>query len=82
MPRGAIRKGSERQRRRFGKLLREQRMSKRISVEELADKVGVTMSCIYLWETGRSVPRRDNLNAACKALKLPIRQMEQVIGAG
>lgn len=57
---------------RFSSFLRDARIKRRLTVAEVADRVGVSMACVYLWEEGRTRPRDRNLVALCKALKLPI----------
>ncbi len=58
----------------FARHIREARISRGLSVAQLAERVGVTGPCIYFWETGRERrPRDTNLSALCKVLKLPVR---------
>ncbi len=53
--------------------LRETRLKKGISVAEVAESIGVSVSAVYFWETDRARPREENLTALCKILKLPVR---------
>ena len=57
----------------FLQYLRDARIRRGLTVAELAQQVGVSLSSIYLWETGKARPRDANLSALCKALKLPVR---------
>ena len=57
----------------FSRYLRDARIKRGLSVAELAEQVGVSLSSIYFWETDRARPRDANLSALCKVLKLPIR---------
>jgi transcriptional regulator with XRE-family HTH domain len=57
----------------FASYLRDARIKRRLSVLEVAEMVGVSGPCVYFWESGRTKPRDTNLNALCKALKLPVR---------
>ncbi len=51
-----------------------------MSVAELAEKVGVSEPCVYLWEAGKTRPRDSNLTALCKALRLSIRATREIAG--
>jgi transcriptional regulator with XRE-family HTH domain len=57
----------------FAQYLRDARIKRRLSVSEIADRVGVTTASIYYWETDHCRPTDANLSALCKALKLPIK---------
>jgi len=57
----------------LSRYLRDARLKRGLSVAELAQQVGVSLSSIYSWETDRVRPRDANLSALCKALKLPVR---------
>jgi DNA-binding XRE family transcriptional regulator len=57
----------------FARHIREARISRGLSVVQLAERVGVTGPCIYFWEMGKTRPRDTNLSALCKVLKLPVR---------
>ena len=65
----------------FARHLRDARIKRRLSVLELAEMVGVSGPCVYFWEAGRTKPRDANLNALCKALKLPIRATKAMAAA-
>jgi len=64
----------------FGRLIRETRKKRGVSVVEIAESVGVSVASVYLWETDRGRPRDGNLSALCKALKLPIRATRELAG--
>jgi transcriptional regulator with XRE-family HTH domain len=57
----------------FSRYIRDARIKRGLSVAELAEQVGVSLSSIYFWETDRVRPRDANLSALCKALKLPVK---------
>ena len=65
----------------FSRLIRDTRIQRGLSVAEVAERVGVSGPCVYLWETGRSQPRNANLSALCKVLKLPIRATKDLFAA-
>lgn len=58
--------------------LRDARIKRGLSVAEVAERAGVSVTSVYLWETGRVHPRDANLSALCKALKLPIRPTKAI----
>jgi transcriptional regulator with XRE-family HTH domain len=49
-----------------------------LSVAEVAERAGVSVASIYLWETGKTHPRDANLSALCKVLKLPVRATREL----
>ena len=53
--------------------LRDARIERGLSVADVADRIGVSPTTVYLWEQGRIRPRDENLSALCRALKLPIK---------
>jgi transcriptional regulator with XRE-family HTH domain len=57
----------------LSRLLRDARLKRGLSVAEVAEQIGVSPSSIYFWETEHCRPRKANLNALCRVLKLPIR---------
>ena len=59
--------------------LRDARIKRGLSVAEVAERAGVSVASIYLWETGKTQPRDANLTAVCKALKLPIRAAKEMV---
>jgi transcriptional regulator with XRE-family HTH domain len=62
----------------FGRHLRDARIKRGLSVNEVAEQVGVNTASIYFWENDRVRPRDANLTALCKALKLPVRATRQL----
>ncbi len=62
----------------FADLLRTTRLKRGLSVSEVADRVGVSTSAVYFWESDRVRPRDENLAALCKVLKLPIRATREL----
>lgn len=57
----------------FARHLRDARIRRGLSVAEVAERIGVSASSIYFWETDHCRPRDANLAALCKTLRLPIR---------
>jgi transcriptional regulator with XRE-family HTH domain len=57
----------------FSQIIRDTRKKRGLSVAEVAERAGVSVASIYIWETDRGRPRDSNLSALCKVLKLPIR---------
>lgn len=52
----------------FKTRIRELRESKKLSQEELAQKLGVTKSGVAMWETRGVVPRQNTLEKICVVL--------------
>lgn len=55
-----------------GKRIETLRKSKKISQEDLAEKVGVSRMTIYKWESGTSVPNYVNMQALARALETTV----------
>lgn len=55
-----------------GKRIETLRKSKKISQEDLAEKVGVSRTTIYKWESGTSVPNYANMQALARALETTV----------
>lgn len=55
-----------------GKRIETLRKSKKISQEDLAEKVGVSRTTIYKWESGTSVPNFAKLQALARALETTV----------
>ena len=55
-----------------GKRIETLRKSKKISQEDLAEKVGVSRTTIYKWESGASVPNYANMQALARALETTV----------
>jgi DNA-binding XRE family transcriptional regulator len=58
--------------------LRDARIKRSLTVAEVAERVGVSQSSIYFWETDHCRPRDANLSALCKVLKLPVRATREM----
>ena len=56
----------------FGRHVKNTRLHLGLSIADVAERVGVSYACVYLWEADRTRPREENLMALCKALKLPV----------
>ncbi len=65
----------------FGNLIRNARNKRGLSVAEVAERVGVSIAAVYMWETDRGRPRDANLSALCKVLKLPVRETKALAAA-
>lgn len=65
----------------FAKHLRNARIERGLSVAQVAEKIGVSQSSVYFWETDRVRPRDENLSALCKVLRLPVRAMKAMAAA-
>jgi transcriptional regulator with XRE-family HTH domain len=59
----------------LGELLRQARETKGMSTRELAEKVGVSHSAIYKYESDKSEPRVSHLKWLAEALDLPIMEL-------
>lgn len=55
-----------------GKRIEKLRKSKKISQEDLAEKVGVSRTTVYKWESGTSVPNFAKLQALACALEITV----------
>ena len=63
----------------FSQMIRDTRRKRGLTVAEVAERAGVSVASIYIWETDRGRPRNANLSALCKALKLPVRATKELI---
>ena len=54
----------------IGSRIRKYREERGISRTELAQTLGVTLSCISNWELGQNDPAADHLRDLCRALKV------------
>lgn len=59
----------------FGDNLRKLRKLKKISQEELAEKVGVSRQSVSKWETGDAYPEMNNILELCKIFKCNIGEL-------
>lgn len=55
-----------------GKRIETLRKSKKISQEDLAEKVGVSRTTIYKWESGTAKPNYANMQALARALETTV----------
>ncbi|MCL2285416.1 MAG: XRE family transcriptional regulator [Firmicutes bacterium] len=60
--------------------LNEARLYRKMTIEELANKVGVSKQAISQFENKKSVPDFDTLNKIGQVLEFPIRFFREVIG--
>ena len=59
----------------FGENLKILRKNKKISQEELAEKVGVTRQSVSKWEVGEAYPEMSNIVALCSIFKCNINDL-------
>ena len=59
----------------FGDNLRQIRKSKKMSQEELAEKVNVSRQSVSKWENGESYPEMNNILELCKIFNLKINDL-------
>jgi transcriptional regulator with XRE-family HTH domain len=57
----------------FARYLRDARLKHGLSASEVAERIGVSATSIYFWESDHCRPQDANLIALCRALKLPIK---------
>lgn len=55
-----------------GKRIETLRKSKKISQEDIAEKVGVSRQTVYKWESGTSIPNYANMQALARALETTV----------
>ena len=60
---------------RTGDLIRNERTAQDLSQEELGAKMGVTYRSVYMYESGRRVPKLSTLKRFADALGVPVRQL-------
>ena len=60
-------------------VLREARLQRGLTLQDVGEAVGVTGSAVSHWEAGANQPRNDNLTAICKVLRLPIRAIREIV---
>jgi transcriptional regulator with XRE-family HTH domain len=65
----------------FSRMVRDARLRRGLSVAEVVERVGVTPTSIYFWETDHCRPRDANLSALRKVLRLPIRATREIAAA-
>ena len=59
----------------IGKFISELRKAKKITQQELAEKIGVTDRAISNWENGRRLPDYSILKSLCKELDVTINEL-------
>ena len=59
----------------FGENLKKLRKLKKISQEELAERVGVSRQSVSKWETGDAYPEMNNILELCKIFKCNIGEL-------
>ena len=59
----------------FGDNLRNLRKSKKLSQEELSEKVGVSRQSISKWESGAAYPEMNNMLILCKIFNCRINDL-------
>ena len=55
---------------RFAARLRELRLKRKLTIEELSEKTGIPDKTLYRWEAAVSVPPLDTIPLLAEALKL------------
>jgi len=63
----------------FSQMIRDTRRKRGLSVADVAERAGVSVASIYIWETDRGRPRDANLSALCKVLRLPVRATKEMV---
>lgn len=59
----------------IGKIIKENRILKHLTQEELANKLYVSNKTISKWETGRGIPSVDLLIPLCEALGIELKSL-------
>ncbi|MDE6597157.1 MAG: helix-turn-helix domain-containing protein [Clostridia bacterium] len=49
-----------------GKIIKEERLQKKMSQRNLAEVLGVTQDSVSLWEKGKRLPATEHIIALCK----------------
>ncbi len=62
-------------RKRFGARLREIRLSRRMSQERFAEKLGVSVDFLSLIERGRNAPSFETLDRIAHRLRVPVAEL-------
>jgi len=61
-----------------GARLRSARLAKRLTMRDLAEKLGVNSSQIARWESGKHLPHRTYVLAMAKLLSVKVRDLDEV----
>jgi DNA-binding XRE family transcriptional regulator len=64
------------------KIITDKRNDKMMTRAELASAIGVTVSCIQAWETGKRKPRPLYLRKLKKVLSMTTDEVFEVLGGG
>lgn len=59
----------------FAAFLTKQRKQQGLTQPELAEKIGVTKSNVYVWETGQYLPKLSVLERLARALKVSYEEL-------
>ena len=59
----------------IGKFIAEKRKEKKLTQEQLAEKIGVTSKTISRWENGKTMPDYSILKTLCKTLDISINEL-------
>lgn len=62
---------AKRIRRRQGRTIREVRELRSMSIDDLAERVGVSPGAVSHWENGRFSPRQHHQTSLARALQVP-----------
>ena len=64
-----------------GELLRNHRLARRLSLQELAEQVGATRQAVSKWELGTAQPSTHRLRSLFDALRLTNAQRRELVAA-
>ena len=64
----------------YSEKLYELRKNKKMSQEELAEKIGVSRQSVYAWENGKSIPDIENLSKLCQILDVKTEDLTNGLG--
>lgn len=56
----------------FGAILKKERINKELSIQELAEKAGVTVRALYYWERGEKHMSIESADKVFKALDVSV----------
>lgn len=62
----------------MGRLIHTKRLEKRITRQELADELGVTLTSVIGWEAGRAIPQDRHMFNIAIALKIELEKMIEI----
>lgn len=66
----------------LGQMIRDARIKKKISQQELANRIGVTKGAVSQWETGHGAPKRSNAAPLAKELGISKARLEAYLMSG